>query len=210
MPNNPFRQSEESSFEQGVSLKKPVKAVSDSAKQQAKAFNDEFLAQLYGPSKSDAGDDKTDPNNLNPQQKQAQAQATQPKQPVRSLGGMSDSGDHAKYAAMQALLAKGDRKGADNVMHHMQYYFDKTVGTLDEQVKKAQQKRNQEAQDKAKKEQEEEEKKRQEMAENEQEVAAPTGKGRNRMGQPPGKKQKVPMAVQMGKNKAEMFRGSSG
>lgn len=196
--------SEESSFEQGISINKPVKAISDAAKQQAKQLTNDFVSQLYGVSDKSSSD-ANDPN-AQAQAKQAQAQqASQPK-PVRKLGGMSDSGDHAKYAAMQGLLDKGDQKGADKLMHHMQYYYDTTVGTLEEQVKKAGQKTQQTRQEKEKEEQEDEEKKKQELAQKNEQLPQATGKGRNRM----GKKAKTDMGLKMGQMKTETFRGSSG
>lgn len=203
---NPFSNNEESSLERGIPVNKPTKAITSQAQAQAKAFRDDFLNQLYGKSDS-TGDDKADPA---AQAKQQQQAATPPPKPVRKLGGMSDSGDHAKYAMMQDLLDKGDKKGADDAMHHMQYYYDTNVGTLEEQIKKARQKRQQEEQEREKQQQEEEEQKKQAEAKEKEELPQATGKGRNRMGQPPQKKRKTNMAVDMNKNKAEQFRGSSG
>lgn len=211
MPINPFKVNEETSFETGVSVQKPVKVATAQTQQQAKAFKDDFLTQLYGPSDKSAADVKNaDPNAVKQAQQSQQLQAASQKPKQHILGGNSDASDHAKYAMMQKQLEKGDKKGADDTMHHMQYYYDTNIGTLEEQVRKARQQRMQEQQERAKAEQEEEEKKRQELEERNQEIAQPTGKGRNRMGMPPQKKQKTPMAVQMGKNKAEMFRGTSG
>jgi hypothetical protein len=65
-------------------------------------------------------------------------------------------------------------------------------------------------QSKQEEEEEEKRKKEEEERKKQEQPAIATGKGRNRMGMPPQKKQKSPMAVQMGKNKAEMFRGTSG
>ncbi|HUQ85257.1 MAG TPA: hypothetical protein VM077_02935 [Candidatus Limnocylindrales bacterium] len=204
MPINPFKANEESSFEQGISINKPAKAVTAQSQQQAKKFQDDFVNQLYGFSdKSTQGDDQADPATAN------QPKPTPPPPPpkqVHKLGGMSDSGDHAKYAAMQALLEKGDKKGADDAMHHMQYYYDTTIGTLEEQVKKARQKTQQDRQEKEKQEQEDDDKKKQEMAEKSQDLPQATGKGRNRM----GKKPKTDMGLKMGQMKTETFRGSSG
>jgi hypothetical protein len=205
MPTNPFNQNEETSFEAGISVKKPVQTVTAQAQQQAKAFKDDFINQLYGPSDKNQTND-----NNNSAANQQQAQQAPPKPKPHILGGNSDASDHAKYAMMQKHLERGDKKAADDAMHHMQYYYDSTIGTLEEQVKKARQLKQQEAQKKQQEEQEEQEKKRQEMEEKSQELPQATGKGRNRMGMPPQKKQKTPMSVQMGKNKAEMFRGSSG
>ncbi len=196
--------SEESSFEQGIAVNKPLKVMSDAAKQQAKQLTNDFVSQLYGTSDKSSGD-ANDPS-AQPQAKQAQIQQTPPPKPVRKLGGMSDSGDHAKYAAMQSLLDKGDQKGADELMHHMQYYYDTTFGTLEEQVKKAKQKTQQARQEKEKEEQEEEEKKKQELAQKNEQLPQATGKGRNRM----GKKAKTDMGLKMGQMKTETFRGSSG
>ncbi len=205
-----IRPSEESSFEHGIAVTKPVKAISDAAKQQAKQIANDFVSQLYGVSDKSSSD-ANDPNaqvqaQAQVQAKQAQAQQTPPPKPVRKLGGMSDSGDHAKYAMMQDLLDKGDQKGADEMMHHMQYYYDNNIGTLEEQVKKAGQKVQQTRQEKEKQQQEDEEKKKQELAQKNEELPQSTGKGRNRM----GKKAKTDMGLKMGQMKTETFRGSSG
>lgn len=207
MPNNPFNNTEESSFEQGISVNKPAKAVSAQAAQQAKNITRDIVAQLYGISDKSSGD-PTDPNAQDPSQPKAPSPAPPPKQ-VHKLGGMSDSGDHAKYAAMQAQLEAGDKKGADDTMHHMQYYYDTTIGTLEEQVKKAHQKKQQEEQEKSKEEQEEGERKQQELEQKNADLPRPTAKGRNRMGTG-GKKAKTDMGLKMGQMKTETFRGSSG
>ncbi len=199
-----IRPSEESSFEQGIAVNKPVKAISDAAKQQAQQITNDFVSQLYGV--SDKSSDASHDPAAQAQAKQAQAAQAPPPKPVRKLGGMSDSGDHAKYAAMQSLLDKGDQKGADELMHHMQYYYDTTVGTLEEQVKKAKQKTDQTRQEKEKQDQEDEDRKKQELSEKNEQLPQATGKGRNRM----GKKAKTDMGLKMGQMKTETFRGSSG
>ncbi|HVF69131.1 MAG TPA: hypothetical protein VNA13_01055 [Xanthomonadales bacterium] len=201
--NNPFKANEESSFEQGISVNKPARAITAQTQQQAKKFKDDMLSQLYGPSDKAGADDQT---NHNAAAHAKQAQAAPPPKQVHKLGGLSDSGDHAKYATMQALLEKGDKKGADEAMHHMQYYYDTNIGTLEEQVKKARQKSQQTQQEKQKEEQEEEEKKRQELSERNEELPQATGKGRNRM----GKKAKTSIALKMSTQKTETFRGASG
>lgn len=211
MPINPFNTNEESSFEQGISLNRPVKAVNAQSQQQAKAFKADLLAQLYGPGDtSNPEDGNVDPNKAAQARSASSGQAAQAavvqKKPVHKLGGMSDSGDHAKYAAMQKQLEAGDKKGADDTMHHMQYYYDTTIGTLEEQVKKARQKRQQEEQEREKQSQEEEQKKKQKLEEKKNDVPRPIAKGRNRM----GGKGKTDMGLEMGKKKTETFRGSSG
>lgn len=209
MPNNPFNHGEESSFERGISAKKPVKAVSAAAAQQAKQFTNDFLEQLYGKSDKSANDPKT--KNPNDPQGKPQQPVPKPQKTVHKLSGNSNPGDHAKYMARQAYLDRGDVQGAEHAMHHMQYYFDQHVMTLEDRVKKNRQEREQkETQTKQQEEEEEKRKKEEEERKKQESPAVATGKGRNRMGQPPGKKQKSPMAVRMGTNKAEMFRGTSG
>jgi hypothetical protein len=206
--NNPFNRGEESSFEQGISVKKPIKAVSGASAQQAKQFRDDFLEQLYGKSNK-ASDSKS--KNTNDPSKPTQAPPQKPQNTVHKLSGNSNVGDHAKYMARQAYIDKGDVKGAENAMHHLQYYFDANIMTLEDRVKKNRQEKEQkEMQRKQQEEEEEKRKKEEEEQKRREQPAVVTGKGRNKMGLPPGKKPKTPMSVQMGKNKAEMFRGTSG
>lgn len=202
--SNPLLASEESSFEQGISVTKPIKSVVGQTQQQAKKFTDDFLAQLYGPSKP------------TPKEEQDEALKQAGKEPEKQkpyvMGGTANVGDHAKYAMREAMLEKGEHKKADASMHHMQYYFDTYLGTLEDNAKKA---RSQEEQKKQQKLQEEEEEKRRKEEEEEKknaEIPRANAKGRNRMGPTfGGKKPKSGgMAVQMGQFKAEKFRGASG
>ncbi len=203
MPANPFKTNEESSFEQGHSLTKPVKAVSAAAAQQAKAFKDDFLAQLYGPSDK-SGQDTQDPNAKNPPPAPPPAPAKS-KPPM--LSGNSNAGDHGKYMARQQYLDKGDAKGADDAMFHLQHYFDETIMTLEDRVKKVRQEQEQKKQER-KKQAEQEEQERQEAEAKEKEELPQSGNKdrRNRM----GKKATTNIALKMSTQKTETFRGSSG
>lgn len=208
MPVNPFKTNEESSFESGVPATKPVKTVTGQAQQQAKAFTDDFLEQLYGPSSPQKG--KTnDPQNANLASGQVVQPPPQKKAPY-IMGGTANVGDHAKYAAMQKILETGDSKKANKTMYHMQHYFDANIGTLEDNAAKARRVEEQKKQQRLQQEEEDKQKKNQEEEQKNAEIPRANAKGRNRMMMPGGKKPKTPMAVQMGQMKTETFRGSSG
>lgn len=199
---NPFQTNEETSFEQGISVTKPVQAVSAAAAQQAKAFTNDMLAQLYGKSDKSKGDDKADPNSQKPSTPPAQQAKT-----VHKLSGNSNVGDHAKYVARQQYLDKGDTKGAENAMHHLQYYFDANIMTLEDRVKKSRQEQEQKRmQDKKQQEEDEQRKKQQEEQEKSALPQTASKNSRNRM----GKKAKTNLVIDRERNKAEMNRGASG
>lgn len=203
MPQNPFSNNEETSFEQGRSVNKPVKAVTAQATQQAKNITQDIVAQLYGVSDK-SKDDATDPNAQNATQAKPQAPPPLPK-----LSGTSSVGDHAKYLARQKYLEKGDSKGAEDAMYHMQHYFDETIMTLEDKVKKERQKTEQKKQENKKQDEQEDEQRKQQLEEQNRELPRPVAKGRNRMGAG-GKKPKTDMGLKMGQMKTETFRGSSG
>jgi hypothetical protein len=201
--NNPFKNNEETSFENGISLTKPVKAMSDAAKQQAKAASDDFVAQLYG-----VKDKSTDPND--PNSKNVQKPVTPPPPPkkaVHILSGMSNAGDHAKFIARQQYLDKGDAKGAENVMFHMQHYFDESVMTLEDRVKKFRREQEQKNAERKKTQEEEEQQKKQQEEKEKEDLPQATGKGRNRMGKKPKKQD---FALNKAKTTTEINRGASG
>lgn len=204
MPSNTLTPNEETSFEQGISDAKPLKVVSDAAKQQAKKVTSDIVAQLYGitdKSPEDGANDSKDPNQAKP--------APVTPRPLPKLSGNSNVGDHAKFIARQHYLDKGDAKGAEKAMFHLQHYFDESVMTLEDRVKKVRQEQEREREQREKQEEEEEQKKKQEMEEKNNEIPRPIAKGRNRMGIG-GKKGKVDMGLEMGKKKTETFRGASG
>ena len=214
MPNNPFQANEETSFEQGTPVTKPVKAATGKIQQQAKAFTDDFLEQLYGPSKPTAkpvrNASQSDAGGKEQEEALKQKEIAPPKPKPYIMGGTANVGDHAKYAAREQLLAKGDSKAAGDVMHHMQYYFDSSIGTLEDNAKKARNEEEQKKQKKLQEEEEEKKKKAEEETKRNAEIPRAVAKGRNRMMGPGGKKPKTPMSVQMGQMKTEAFRGSSG
>lgn len=203
MPKDPFNDNGETSFESGISLKKPVQAVSDAAKQQAKAVTNDIVAQLYGIKDTSTNDPK-DPNNP---QKPVQPQP-QPKAKPHILSGMSNAGDHAKFIARQQYMDKGDVKGAENAMFHLQHYFDSSVMTLEDRVKKNRQEQEQKQQQRKQEHEQEEQQKKEAEARDKEELPqmGATGKGRNRM----GKKPKTSIALKMSQTKAEINRGATG
>ena len=203
MPKNPFEPNEETSFEQGITIKKPAQVISAAAAQQAKTVTRDIVAQLYGVS-SKSKDDQADPNSSNPQ-KPAALPPQQPKT-VHKLSGNSNVGDHAKNIARQQYLDKGDAKGADNAMNHLQFYFDSSVMTLEDRVKKVRQEQEQKKGQERQQDEEDEKRKSQQEEEQRQELPQATGKGRNRM----GKKAKTNLVIKRETNKAEMNRGASG
>ncbi len=214
MPNNPFKNNVESSFEEDVSIAKPAaKPLSDQAKQQAqnaaKAVTNDIVAQLYGVTDKSTGDpqDPKDPNIAKAQKSVAPPLA---KSKAHILAGTSNVGDHAKFIARQHYLDKGDAKGAENAMFHLQHYFDENVMTLEDRVKKFRREQEQQREERKKQQEEEEEEKKQAEAKEKEEPPQATGKGRNKMGTPPGKKRKADMGLKMGQMKTETFRGSSG
>lgn len=205
--NNPFKNTEETSFEQGISVQKPVKAMSDAARQQAKAVTQDIVAQLYGV--KDKSSDPNDPNSKNPGQQAAPPPQQQKR--VHILSGTSNVGDHAKYIARQQYLDKGDVKGADDIMFHMQHYFDESVMTLEDRVKKFRREQEQQRAERKKQQEQEEEEKKQQEEQEKAELPMVTGKGRNKMGMPPQKKPKTGgIALARSQRKAETNRGASG
>ncbi|HSW48009.1 MAG TPA: hypothetical protein VLG67_02910 [Candidatus Saccharimonadales bacterium] len=203
MPKNIFG-SEETSFENGISLTKPVKAMSDAAKQQAKAAANDFVAQLYGV--KDKTTDLNDPNAKNQKQQQQQAPPPKPKKSTHILSGMSNAGDHAKFIARQQYLDKGDAKGAEDIMFHMQHYFDESVMTLEDRVKKFRREQEQQRAERKKQQEEEDQQKKEKEAKEKEELPQATGKGRNRM----GKKPKTSISLKMSQTKTEINRGATG
>ncbi len=201
MAKNTFG-SEETSFENGISLTKPVKALSDAAKQQAKAVTNDIVAQLYGVTDKSSADPK-DPNAKNPQQQAAPS--PKPKKAVHILSGTSNAGDHAKFIARQQYLDKGDAKGAEDIMFHMQHYFDESVMTLEDRVKKFRREQEQQRAERKKQQEEEEEQKKKKEAEEKEQLPQATGKGRNRMGK---KAKTTGFALKMSQQKTETFRGA--
>ena len=211
MSNNPFQTNEESSFEQGSPLKpvNAVKAVTSQVKQQAKAFTDDFLEQLYGPSSPQKG--KTnDPQSANPALEQSVQLPAPPKKEPYVMGGTANVGDHQKYALREKLLAEGNPEAAKAAMDHMQYDYDSNIGALEDKAKEARNKVEQEKQQRLQQEEEDKKKKEEEENKKNAEIPRANAKGRNRMMGPGGKKPKTPMSVQMGQLKTETFRGSSG
>ena len=206
MPINPFKNSEETSFEQGITVTKPVKAISAAAKQQAKAVTQDIVAQLYGVTDKSSAD-KADPKAANAQK--PTPPPPPPKKTPHILSGTSNVGDHAKYIARQQYMDKGDHKGAEKAMFHLQHYFDENVMTLEDRVKKFRREQEQQKAERKKQTEEEEEQKKQKEAEEKEQLpqAQATGKGRNRMG---NKAKTGGIALGRSQRKAETNRGASG
>lgn len=210
MANNPFDQGENSSFEQGLSIKKPVKAVSSAVSNQAAQTTREFVAQLYGVKDDKQGDSKSDQSQNS--SKASSPSPTMQQQVSSNYPGIQTPEEMAKYQSLQKQLG-GEGKSDGDVKAqsaHNQNYFRPTIGSVEDEVAREARKREQMEAERKKKFEEEEMQKKQDQAEKAQAPAVATGKSRNRMGQPPGKKPKTDMGLEMAKNKAEMFRGTSG
>jgi hypothetical protein len=210
MANNPFNQSEDSSFEQGLSIKKPVKAVGSVVSNQAAQTTREFVAQLYGVKDDKQGDLKSDQSQNSP--KASSSSPANQQQVSSNYPGIQTPEEQARYQALQKQL-RGDGKSDEEIKAqsaHNQNYFRPTIGSVEDEVLREARKREQREAERNKKAEEEEMQKKQDQADKAQAPAVATGKSRNRMGQPPGKKPKTDMGLEMAKNKAEMFRGTSG
>ncbi len=221
MAGNPYKRSP---FEGGIenvirSVKKTAGQTTAAAQAVRKQLNEDIVAQLYG--KTEKSPEQKD---INPDDPQAQQQLKQQQQKQQSasvvppvqqgkamhkLGGMANVSDHAKYRIRQQYLAKGDHKGAEHAMHHMQHYYDDTLGTLEDTVKKEQRKVEQEDQQRKQEEEEEEKRKKEEEERKKQAFTPAQSKGRNRMGMPGGKKASS-MERDQAVRKRETGRGNKG
>lgn len=202
---NPFKQSEESSFEQGISVVKPVKAVSDAARQQSKNVTSDIVAQLYGVSDSSSGNGIVDNTQAS---KQAQSSSASVAQQSSKFPGIQTPEEMARYQALQSQL-RGQGKSDEEVKAqstHSQNYFRPTIGTVEDAIHMEKRNREQKEQERRKQYQQEEQEQQQTLKENNEELPQATGKGRNRM----GKKAKTSIALKMSTQKTETFRGASG
>jgi hypothetical protein len=208
--NNPFKQSEESSFEQGISVVKPVKAVSDAARQQAKAVTQDIVAQLYGVKSDGAQDSAVSDSTKQTSTSSSSASSSVIQQQISSQNpGIQSPEEIARYQALQNQL-RGQGKSDEEIKAqstHNQNYFRTTIGNVDDQMQKEAQKREKNEEERKKQIDEEAQQKKQAIAEQNQELPQATGKGRNRMG---GKVKRKDVALNKAKTTTEINRGASG
>lgn len=210
MPINPFKQSEESSFEQGISVVKPVKAVSDAARQQAKAVTQDIVAQLYGVKSDGAQDSAASDSTKQTSTSSSGTSSSVIQQQISSQNpGIQTPEEIARYQALQNQL-RGQGKSDEEIKAqstHNQNYFRATIGNVEDQMQKEAQKREKNEEERKKQIDEEVQQKKQAIAEQNQELPQATGKGRNRMGT---KAKTGGIALERSQKKAETNRGASG